>query len=105
MPSMTPEQVEEIATRAASVAARSAVQEVLQGNLQDTVRESVRQTLVQLGMDQQNPLEMQRDFQHLRSWRKTNEAIRDKGLLALLGLFITGVVSLLLVGVRDYFRH
>ena len=46
---------------------------------------------------------MQRDFQHLRQWRKAEEDLRSKGMLTLLSIFVTGSVALFRVGLRDYF--
>lgn len=117
---LTPEQIEDIATRAATRAASAAVESAarlaaeravessklsrddIEALTRQTVKDTVTQTLVQLGMDQQNPLEMQRDFQHLRQWRRAGEDMRSKGLMAILTIFITGVISLLVVGLRDW---
>lgn len=76
-----------------------------QNELQELIALSVRQTLVQLGIDGDNPIEMQRDFQHLREWRKAGEDLRSKGLMTLWGLFIAGAVALLLVGVKNWFHQ
>jgi hypothetical protein len=65
----------------------------------------VRETLMQMGADPSDPIEMQRDFQHLRQWRTAGENLKRQGTMTLLGIFITGTVALLLVGVRDYFQH
>lgn len=107
---LTPEQVENIAvtaaSRAARDAARAAVEEAVakaRDEASALVSEAVRQTLLQLGIDSANPLEMQRDFQHLRQWRRAGEDLRGKGLMVLVSVFLTGLVGLLLVGVRDWF--
>jgi len=71
--------------------------------LRELIAETVRETLTQMGADPAHPLEMQRDFQHLRQWRRAGEDLHHKGMIALLGIFITGSVALLLVGLRDYF--
>ncbi|HFH4298112.1 TPA: hypothetical protein ACGJ44_001698 [Pseudomonas aeruginosa] len=71
--------------------------------LRELIAETVRETLTQMGADSAHPLEMQRDFQHLRQWRKAGEDLRSKGMLTLLSIFVTGSVALFLVGLRDYF--
>lgn len=76
-----------------------------QDELQKLIAEAVRQTLLQMGADPSDPIEMQRDFQHLRQWRTAGENLKRQGTMTLLGIFITGTVALLLVGVRDYFQH
>lgn len=70
--------------------------------LRELIAETVRETLLQMGADPTDPLEMQRDFQHLRQWRRSGEELRSKGTLALLGIFLSGVAGLIAVGFRDW---
>lgn len=102
--SYSPEEIEKIATAAATRAARAAILESAptKADLADIVQKTVKQTLLQLGVDAQDPIEMQRDFQHLRQWRRAGEDLRNKGMLVLIGIFITGLVSLILVGIREW---
>ena len=81
------------------------LQNMTQDELQKLIAEAVRQTLLQMGADPSDPIEMQRDFQHLRQWRTAGENLKRQGTMTLLGIFITGTVALLLVGVRDYFQR
>lgn len=111
---LTPEQVEEIATRAATRAARASVESAAEkaatraaaeasltrDQTRDLIAESVRQTLIQLGVESENPLEMQRDFQHLRNWRKSGEEIKRKSLMVVIGTFLTGLIGLIWLGIR-----
>ena len=76
---------------------------MMHDDLKKLISEAVRETLVQMGANPSNPIEMQRDFQHLRQWRTAGEDLRAKGMLALLSIFITGAVALFLVDLRDYF--
>jgi predicted HTH transcriptional regulator len=101
--SLTPEQIEEIAVAAATRAAERTA--LTPKEISDLVTEAVRQTLIQLGIDQDNPIEMQKDFQHLRDWRKAGEEIKRKGMVTLVGIFLAGIVSLVLIGVRDWFTR
>lgn len=110
---MTPEQIEAVAVKAATTAAQEAVRSAAleaaravsmsSEDFQHLVAETVKQTLIQLGIDHSNPIEMQQDFQHLRSWRKAGQELRSKGLVAALGIFLTGTVSLILLGLKDWF--
>ncbi|WP_174834364.1 hypothetical protein, partial [Staphylococcus aureus] len=105
---LTPEQVEQIAVSAATRAASQAVENAAtraaekvamsHAELNSVVAEAVKQTLIQLGVDTSDPLAMQRDFQHLRQWRESGEDLKRKGTLALLGIFFSGLVTLLLLG-------
>lgn len=111
---LTAEQVEEIATRAASRAAKASVEaaaekaatraaqeaSLTRDQTRDLIAESVRQTLIQLGVESENPLEMQKDFQHLRNWRRSGEEIKRKGLLVAVGTFVSGLAALIWLGIR-----
>lgn len=80
---------------------------------------AVRSTLLQLGIDVENPIEAQRDFfmlreftkiisdpefkkdlAHIRTWRTRSEGITVKGLLTAATIFIGGVMTTLWVGVQ-----
>lgn len=69
--------------------------------MRQLVRSAVLETLSQLGVDTSSPIEMQRDFQHLRDWRMAQEVIRRKGYMTLMGILVTGFVGLLWVGFKD----
>ena len=79
-------------------------------------RHAVRETLLMIGLDVNNPLEMQRDlvamreiraifkdkdFQedlaHLRLWRITMSTVRSKGLAAAIAFMVVGGLSWLAV--------
>lgn len=111
---LTPEQVEHIAVSAATRAATQAVENAADraaekvarshAELNSVVAEAVKQTLIQLGVDTSDPLAMQRDFQHIRQWRESGEDLKRKGTLALLGIFFSGLVSLILLGIKEWFH-
>jgi hypothetical protein len=73
--------------------------------LNTLVSEAVRQTLLQMGVDASNPIEMQRDFQHLREWRLASNQLRSRGILAILLIFISGLAGLLTLGLKAWFAH
>lgn len=66
------------------------------------VTETVRQTLIQLGVDASNPMEMQKDFQHLRNWRQAGQSIQSKGILAIVAVLASGIVGFIIVGFKDW---
>ena len=111
---LTPEQVEQIAVAAATRAATRAVESAADraaekvamshSELNSVVAEAVKQTLMQLGVDTSDPFAMQRDFQHLRQWRESGEDLKRKGTVALLGIFFSGLVSLILLGLKEWFH-
>lgn len=81
---MTEDQVRRIASEAAS--------------------QAVLETLTRLGLETDQPLEMQRDMQHLRTWRTSVEQVQSKGVLTVVGLAASGFIALVVVGFRDFFK-
>ena len=69
------------------------------------VAESVRETLIELGIAHDDPLEMQKDFQHLREWRLATAMIRRKGILAVLGLVIAGAAAAMWLGFKEMIQN
>lgn len=74
--------------------------QLTRGELKALLQEAVTDALVKLGMDIEDPLEMQRDFQHLREWRVAVAAMRTKGVLTILGLILAGLAAAVVVGVK-----
>lgn len=62
--------------------------------LKDIISDTVNETLIKLGVDIKNPVELQKDFAHLRAWRESSEELKQKGLLALVGIIVTGFAGL-----------
>jgi hypothetical protein len=54
---------------------------------------AVHETMRLLGIDANDPFEMQRDFAHLRSWRKSVESVQRRVLLTSVGILTTGIVA------------
>lgn len=57
------------------------------------IEATVSQTLLQLGVQTDKPIEMQKDFQHLRDMREATEAVKRKGILLLAGCLFSGVIA------------
>jgi hypothetical protein len=55
--------------------------------LKEIVAEGVQETFTQLGLDHENPLEMQRDFQYLREWRTASEKIKTQGIYTIMAIW------------------
>lgn len=56
-----------------------------------------------LGLKVDDPIEVQKDFQHLREWRSTTETLKRKTLLTMLGIVVSGMVGALVMGVKEIF--
>ena len=65
------------------------------------IREAVRETFLMLGVTVDNPIEVQKDFQHLREWRATTESIKSKSLMAAVGLVVSGLAAALWMGLKE----
>ena len=74
------------------------------GELKEIVSESVHETFTLLGLDHENPLEMQRDFQYLREWRIASEKIKSQGLMVIIAVIITGLCGALWLGFKQMFN-
>ena len=68
------------------------------------VKATVKETLTSMGIDAADPLEMQRDFQALRDWRRASNAIRTKGLMTLVGILTAGAIGAIIVGIKHGIR-
>jgi hypothetical protein len=72
--------------------------------LRRLVAEGVDDALTKLGVDAENPIEMQRDFQHLREWREAVNSVKQKGILTVIGLILTGGSVALVIGLKSMFN-
>ena len=77
---------------------------VTRGELREVISYSVEETLVKLGIEADDPIEMQRDFQTLRDWRKASISIRSKAMLTVITLFVAGTLGALWIGVKSVFK-
>lgn len=67
------------------------------------IREAVRETFLMLGVKVDDPIEVQKDFQHLREWRSTTESIKSKGMLTLVGIAVSGLAAAVWLGLKELF--
>jgi hypothetical protein len=65
------------------------------------IREAVRETFLMLGVKVDDPIEVQKDFQHLREWRSTTDSIKSKGMIALVGVVVSGLAAAVWMGLRE----
>jgi hypothetical protein len=68
--------------------------------LKDVVKDTVHETLTTIGIESDDPIEMQKDFSHLREWRITVQDVRKKGILTIVGLLVAGVVAFIWIGFK-----
>lgn len=70
------------------------------GELKGIMEEAVDNALTKMGIDVGDPIEMQRDFQHLRDWRVAVAAARTKSFLGVVALLTAGIAAALWVGFK-----
>ncbi|CAB4169269.1 hypothetical protein UFOVP1516_53 [uncultured Caudovirales phage] len=66
----------------------------------ELIQQTVKETLLSLGLEVDDPIKVQRDFQHLREWRETTEALKSKGLMTLFGIIVAGVLGFMWIGFK-----
>lgn len=68
--------------------------------LEAVVKHAIEDTLTRLGFDVNDPQELQRDLQHVRTWRRASEEVQRKGVLTILGILLTGGCAILWLGIK-----
>jgi hypothetical protein len=68
--------------------------------LKKIVAEAVAETLLQLGIDASDPVEMQKDMAHLRSWRESVATVKQQGLITAIGVITVGMLGLIWLGLK-----
>lgn len=74
--------------------------EMTRDELKALMSEAVRDAFTKMGIDADEPLEMQKDFQHLREWRVAVAAARTKTMLSVLAILITGTMGAVWLGFK-----
>ena len=69
--------------------------EIKEEDLKKLISSTVEETLLKMGVDSSNPLEMQKDLQHLRSWRQSTDAVKRQSMLAAIGIVTAGMLALI----------
>lgn len=65
---------------------------------QAAARAAVHEMMITIGVDASKPeamIEMQKDFQSLREWRRSMESVRRHGLLTAVGVIVVGILGLI----------
>ena len=68
---------------------------------QEAAEQAVESVLIRLGIAAGDPIEMQKDMQHLRAMRLSTEDVKRKGVVTLLTIIIGALITALWVGLKD----
>lgn len=71
-----------------------------EAEIRKIVAETVKETLTRIGIEADDPLEAQKDFQHLRSWRTSTETIKKQGIMTAVGIVTAGVLGLIWMAIK-----
>ncbi len=66
----------------------------LESLIKKATKEAVVETLSALGINMEEPVEMQRDFVWLRNWRENSDAAARTSLLAVVTMIVSGLGGL-----------
>lgn len=69
--------------------------EMTEAEIRKIVAETVTETLLKLGIDASDPIELQADMQHVRKWRTSTETIKRQSLMTAIGIVTAGVMGLI----------
>lgn len=64
-----------------------------EAQLREMITETVHATLTSIGIEAGDPITMQKDFAHLRSWRESTEEIKRKSFIALVTIIVAGIAG------------
>lgn len=68
--------------------------------LKKIVAEAVAETLLKLGIDASDPIELQKDMQHLREWRESVATVKRQSLITAIGILTVGILGLIWAALR-----
>jgi hypothetical protein len=69
--------------------------------LDAVVRTSVHQTLITLGIDTSDPIQIQQDFAFLSEMRAAHSKVRTRGMMIMVGLVLTSIATAAWLGLKE----
>ena len=60
---------------------------------------TVAETLLKLGIDASDPIELQADMRHLRQWRESISTVKRQSLITAIGILTAGMLGLIWMAV------
>ena len=71
-----------------------------ESDVREIVKDTVHTTLERMGIDPKNLRAMSDDVRFVHEWRTTTDAIKNKSILALVGIVVTGFAAALWIGLK-----
>jgi len=67
----------------------------------ELIKKTVHETLLSLGLEMNDPIELQKDFQHLREWREASNTLKSHGIMVVIGILLTGLLGAIWIGIKN----
>ena len=67
----------------------------------ELIKKTVHETLLSLGLEMDDPIELQKDFQHLREWREATNSLKSHGIMIVIGVLLTGLLGAIWIGIKN----
>lgn len=71
------------------------LEEVTEAEVRKLVADTVAETLLRLGVDTTDPVELQKDMAHLREWRQSVQTVKRQSLITAIGILTVGLLGLI----------
>jgi hypothetical protein len=66
----------------------------------EVVLRTISTILTSFGIEEEDRIELRRDFDHLRRWRKASEQIERAGWKAIATVLVTGICGMIWLGIQ-----
>lgn len=96
---MNEQEIRELARQAAQEAVSQTFAR-FRAEVKEAADEGVTAALERVGIDPNDPTEVQQDFAFLRDWRITTRSVRRKGILTGVGILVAGAMAAIWLGVK-----
>lgn len=71
-----------------------------ENEIRAVIAETVNETLTKIGIEHDDPVEMQKDMAHLRAWRKSVSEVKTKSMVTVLTILIAGTLGAIWLGMK-----
>lgn len=66
----------------------------------EAAHQAVKETLIKIGIESDDALEVQADMQHLRAWRQASNKIKSQSLMTAVGIITVGFLGLIWMAIK-----
>jgi hypothetical protein len=66
----------------------------------EVVLRTISTILTSFGIDDEDRIELRKDFSHLRRWRRASEQVESAGWKAMITILVTGACGMIWLGIK-----